>query len=807
MESVMVSRKPLFAQIIPALVLLAAGPALATEDQTVRFVPHQVLIRTQVGVDITNETGSATSNNPALADALDAVGAQLVTPVVPASRAGTLISRLYRVDLREAADVIDAVATLARVESVIFAQPNYLRSFFRLPDDISFAQQWGPQKIMCPEAWDLFTGTKDVVLAINDSGVEYTHSDLWANMWVNTDEIPGNGIDDDGNGYIDDVYGADTHDNDGDPTDADLVAHGTHVSGTVGAVANNDKVGQNVVGVMWECQLMAVRIGGWFISTDGIVNGLAYAADNGADVLNMSYGSSFPDPAHEAAIEEAAAAGVVLVAAAGNENTSSKAYPAAYDNVIAVAATDQDDRKASFSNYGDWVDISAPGVDILSTVLDEGYESWDGTSMACPHVVGAAGMVIGYAQTLIPPRNLTPTEVEEILEDSADNIDDLNPGYEGLLGSGRLNVHAALDGMSIGEVELPTHVTALEIALLLQTDDGPQEVKNSIAIDELESVQFKAIGYKANGEDPVDLTTDVDWTVRPLRYGTFDPTVKGQFDAALVPADREVTLTVTYVNERNTLIKATEVITVKDDPNVAPLAIAGPSQVDPGSQTAYTATLMHPDGTTEDVTLTVTWEVLVGTDYVRFDSGRAGVLLVDPTATGQTLTVRATWINEADHTAYQATKEITTTATSRQVAGLFVTGPTRVAAGSTTQMTARLFYTGTNGNAEDVTGTAAWSADSTDSGEFIEPGKFLAAGVTEEKTVNLTAQYTANGLPYAATLQITVIPAVPLGETLVRHESEEHDKDATLDELARRYCSVVGVMLIAGIFLAYSRLD
>jgi subtilisin family serine protease len=269
--------------------------------------------------------------------------------------------------------------------------------------------------VNAPEAWFVTTGDPHFVVAIIDSGVQYTHPNLAANIWTNPGEIPANGLDDDGNGYVDDVNGWDFYSYDNDPMDEN--GHGTHVAGTVGAIANNvtETSSGGVVGMMWDCKLMPLRFLG--PTASGLMSDAAlavqYAVQKGVKVSNNSYGYDTGTIIQSLynAISAAKSVGHIFVAAAGNGGSdgvgdnndgNKKHYPASYnlDNIIAVAATDMNDQLASFSNYGATnVDLAAPGVSILSTyLLDWGGPGYtqrylDGTSMAAPHVAGAVGLV------------------------------------------------------------------------------------------------------------------------------------------------------------------------------------------------------------------------------------------------------------------------------------------------------------------------------------------------------------------------------------------------------------------------------
>jgi subtilisin family serine protease len=354
-----------------------------------------------------------------------------------------------------------------------YVEPDYYGQIFLTPTDAAFVdgRLWGLQNlgqnggvpgadISAVAAWDLTTGSTNVIVAVIDTGIWYTHQDLATQMWHNPGEIPNNGIDDDDNGYIDDVYGVNAVMDNGDPLDDH--DHGTHVAGTIGAAANN---GRPHVGVAWRVRLMACKVFDefGFGSTADVIVGVDYAVRHGAKILNNSYGVP-PSQAFFDSIRRARDQGVLFVAAAGNErsnNDRTPVYPANYqlDNIISVAAVDRADNLASFSNWGErTVHLGAPGVDIFSSVagFDSNYDVFDGTSMATPHVCGVAALVMSY----FPGVDLD--EVRGRILSSTVPITSLN---RRTITGGRVNAYNALtlsgDGLLQVSVDPPSGSTLL----------------------------------------------------------------------------------------------------------------------------------------------------------------------------------------------------------------------------------------------------------------------------------------------------------------------------------------------------------
>ena len=318
----------------------------------------------------------------------------------------------------------EMLRAIVRMLGARFAEVNTLVSLFdTVPNDPRYRDQWAHSKVQSPKAWDVTQGDAGVVVAVVDTGVDLQHQDLKDRL-----SDPSTWYD----------FGED----DADPTDTQ--GHGTHVAGIVAATGNN---GIGVAGAGWRTTIMPVKVfpdNSTSTSVSKIAKGIVHATDKGAHIINLSLGSSVASNTLRDAVNYAYNHQVLLVAAAGNNNSEDPSYPAAFDHVIAVAATDRDDTKANFSNYGTWVDISAPGVGIVSTYLTSKgeYASMSGTSMASPLVAGVAALV----KALHP--GWGPDRIEQALEDGADNIDGKNPSYRGKLGKGRLNAGRSVIGVA-----------------------------------------------------------------------------------------------------------------------------------------------------------------------------------------------------------------------------------------------------------------------------------------------------------------------------------------------------------------------
>jgi len=402
------------------------------------FVPGEVIVKFKSSF---NPAGSSSVTGISSVDSLNYRFSVSSIKKISESNHETL-SGVYKLTFPHEVNITDIVYEYSNNPFVEYAEPNYFARIFVIPNDANYSSQWAHEKIGSESAWDIERGNEGVVIAIIDSGVDWDHPDLAANIWNNTGEVV-DGIDNDGNGYIDDIRGWDfvnTTENCTEGEDCvgednnpmDFNGHGTHCSGIAAAVSNNS---EGIAGVCWYCKIMPLKAGyDNLLEYVDTAEALVYAADNGADVVSMSWGGFYRSSLIQDSIEYARNKGVVLVAAAGNDGMNIKSYPASYDNVLSVAASGEDDARKTWSNFGSSVDVLAPGGSILSTLFNDSYASWSGTSMATPHVAGLAGLILSKNQSF------SPIEVRTILRSTTDQINETRH-----VGTGRINASQALN--------------------------------------------------------------------------------------------------------------------------------------------------------------------------------------------------------------------------------------------------------------------------------------------------------------------------------------------------------------------------
>jgi serine protease len=401
-------------------------------------------------------------------------------PTATAKKVGEVdLSQLYAVNYSSPNDPFTISEELSQLPEVQYAEPWFIsrvskeRAF--TPNDPLFGFQWGLSQINAQTAWNYTEGDSTVVIAIVDCGVAWTHPDLASNIWVNPGETGidasgdkrSNGKDDDKNGYVDDWHGWDfvganyatynpsttPGDNDPAPTTYNNEgSHGTHVAGIAAAFTNN---GIGIASLAHKCRILPVKVSaddnGQYILAGDL--GIVYAATMGAKIINCSWGGAGGSQAEQDVVDFATQRGALVVAAAGNDNSDGFQSPASCRNVLSVASTaDQSDRRSSFSNYGDYVDVCAPGELIEGTVVPDGYELWSGTSMASPFAASLAALV----RSVKP--NFTALQAGEQVRVTCDNIDASNPGFEGRLGHGRINALRAVTDFSLPSVRLQSYV-------------------------------------------------------------------------------------------------------------------------------------------------------------------------------------------------------------------------------------------------------------------------------------------------------------------------------------------------------------
>ncbi len=421
--------------------------------------------------------------------------------------------------------MVDLLTQDPRVE---YAELDHLVHATIIPNDTSYDVQWGPSKIKAPAAWDVSTGGSDTIIAILDTGVDLNHPDLKDKI------VPGWDFAND------------------DPTPQDDHEHGTHVAGIAAAETNN---GIGVAGISWQARIMPVKVldenGDGFYSH--VAEGVLYACNHGAQIINLSLGGSTYSPTLEDAVEQAYADGCLIVAAAGNGGGDFVDYPARFPDAMAVAATDQSDARAGFSDYGPEVEVAAPGVNIYSTLWNDKYGWKSGTSMAAPHVAGQAALIWSVCP------DPTNEEVRSIIDSTAD--DRGASGWDAYYGYGRIN---AVDAVQAATPALTLPQSPEQMIFLADENTGPWP-------------QTLFIGNDAPcGSLSWDVTDDADWLGTDPYSGEASASQPGQttvtVDKSGLTAGNTYTATITIDSATPGVLESPQTVAVKFVYSDTPLA-------------------------------------------------------------------------------------------------------------------------------------------------------------------------------------------------------------------------------------------
>jgi serine protease len=435
------------------------------------YIPGEVIIKMKPNMQFSfgkAASGAATTGIASLDKVLTRFQGTELKPIFPGharstSPGGVDLTQFYRFHYSDGSDPRNVAKALQSTSAVEYAEPHYIRYVDFIPNDTDYGRQWHLSKIQANDAWDVTKGDASVIIGMVDTGVEWYHPDLAANIWTNSGEIPDNGIDDDHNGFVDDVHGWDFGGSDGTPDnnpDEDAADHGTATAGLASAVTNNS-VG--IAGVGFQCKIMPVKTsendvrstGGGALILFGF-EGMVYAADNGASVINNSWGGTGYSLYEQEIIDYVTSKGALVVASAGNNGSSDPFYPAGYAHVLAVAATSTADHRSIWSatassNYGVYVGVSAPGDTVWTTWKPSDYTLFTGTSPAAPIVSGTAALVKSLHPTW------TPAQIAEQIRVTADPIDNLNPDYVQQLGLGRVNAFRAVSDASSPGIQMTSY--------------------------------------------------------------------------------------------------------------------------------------------------------------------------------------------------------------------------------------------------------------------------------------------------------------------------------------------------------------
>jgi serine protease len=444
-------------------IIIYSGPAFSKDNQqnlsnSPNVVPNMVVFKYKKNVKANNHNLAVDSKV-----LLSSVSISRIVPVVNNNAVFSQTSvRLQDINyLFYDGNVSpnEVVSELSLNNNIEYAEPVYLANINAIPNDSLFIQQDYMETIKATQAWDVVKSEgSDVVIAIVDGGTDINHPDLKNNLWTNEDEIPNNGIDDDNNGFVDDVNGWNFANNSNDPTGLPSTpinaAHGTQTAGLACAVTNNKS---GIAGVSWNAKLLPLNVSYTndnellygFYNFEGKPGGILYAAQNGADIISCSWGSLGGYSLFQQDIVNAVTEmGSIIVAASGNNNSTASHYPSSYKNVLSVTGTNMSDKKISFSNYGYDIDLTAPGFGVFTTSNNSNYTYASGTSFSNPIVAGVMALVKSQNP------ELTGLQLAHQVRVTADNIENLNPGYKDQLGTGRVNAYRAVTETNLPSIRL-----------------------------------------------------------------------------------------------------------------------------------------------------------------------------------------------------------------------------------------------------------------------------------------------------------------------------------------------------------------
>jgi subtilisin family serine protease len=430
------------------LFIFSTAAGLDTKPQG-RFVSDKVVVKQKANNPgwrtnaMTN--GYISSGDTSIDRICREVGVINIEPYYPGPLTKPALARavagLYIFTIANPDDIETAIAKLSNNPNIDYIERISIPQLNYSPDDPAFPSQWHLPHVHADNAWDIVRGdtTRHSVIAVVDAGINYDHPDLLGNIWVNPgedinqngqyDSSDYNNIDDDHNGFIDDLVGWDWGTFDNNPMEEPSWPHGTSVAGCVSEVTDNGVWGS---AIGFSARMMCIKV---FNAGNlhNVMQGLLWAVENNARIINISWGTPVFSQTEQNVINAIWDEDVLIVASAGNESSDVPIYPAAYDNVIAVAATDANDHLAPFSGYGSWIDLCAPGTNILTTETHSGFASYNGTSFSAAMVSGLAGLIRAWYPSM------TNAQIENLIKSTTDNIDSLNPGYIGRMGTGRLN--------------------------------------------------------------------------------------------------------------------------------------------------------------------------------------------------------------------------------------------------------------------------------------------------------------------------------------------------------------------------------